>query len=98
MEHVKEAFPQANLELSDGSAGASPPPPYRLLIPPETARANEPPLESAEGGKPTIVVEPYSVDAVGPYPEDKPRMNPTRFTPMRHADRDTDMNHVSRWC
>lgn len=29
------------------------------------------------------VVAPYRMHAVGPYPQDKPKMNTVRFTPMQ---------------
>ena len=35
----------------------------------------------AEGA--VVTVAPYTAEAAGPYPEDAPRMNPIRFTPMQ---------------
>ena len=77
--HVVEAFPQAEVQLSSG--GKAPPPPYRLHIPTAVQRAGG--ASGEEGAKPVVTVEAYNALQAGPYPEDQPRMNPTRFTPKQ---------------
>ena len=37
----------------------------------------------AAAARPVVVVHPYTPEQAGPYPEDVPRMNPIRFTPMQ---------------
>ena len=85
-DHVVAAFPQAEVTLAVPSApGQAPAPPYRLTIPPAVPRANAPPPVEGKAPAPkeTIIVEAYDALVAGPYPEDQPRMNPTRFTPMQ---------------
>jgi len=96
LEHVREAFPQADVALADGAApppphAPLPPPPYRLTIPIEVPRPKV--LAFGEGAagaaeeegsaRPLILVQPYEALVAGPYPEDLPRMNTTRFTPQQ---------------
>lgn len=79
--------------------GEEPPkPPFRLSIPPCVPRASSADADTgASGGaagpaapegtttaEPAVVtVHPYTAEVAGPYPEDAPRMNPIRFTPMQ---------------
>jgi len=103
VEHAQAAFPHATVVLKEGCVAPNaptPPPPYKLTIPPEVPRAKMLSAdELAAGGGGTaaasatadgdeakqavITLEPYEAVAAGPYPEDLPRMNPTRFTPLQ---------------
>ena len=71
--------------------GEEPPkPPFRLTIPASVPRAvsTDDSAPAAEGAPAVaegavVTVAPYTAEAAGPYPEDAPRMNPIRFTPMQ---------------
>lgn len=73
------------MRLADGHSPLNASPPYRLAIPMDTPRALVTGKEDSTDGqnKPTIIVTPYKARTAGPYPEDMPRMNPVRFTPMQ---------------
>ena len=96
LDHVRQSFPgqKVVLKVPQAANRPPPPPPYRLTIPPSVPRTTSASVASAaeaataggSGGdaeSATIVVEPYDVLVAGPYPEDQPRMNPTRFTPLQ---------------
>jgi intron-binding protein aquarius len=85
LDPVRASFPHADVALAAGASAAAPPP-YRVTIPPEVGRANAPPpadAAAAAGPRPAVTVEPYDALVAGPYPEDAPRMNPIRFTPVQ---------------
>ena len=78
--HVAEAFPGKTVafKAADGTAvGADappPPPPYRLSF----AAGNG---GGADGE--TVTAQAYTRPDPGPFPEDRPRRNGVRFTPMQ---------------
>ncbi|KAI8476245.1 MAG: hypothetical protein J3K34DRAFT_511964 [Monoraphidium minutum] len=86
-------------KAGDGDAAAPPAPPYRLTFPPapaaapgstrtgaaskEAADVAGGAAEGGEGGKAVLVVEPYVAENPGPYPQDQPKTNSVRFTPVQ---------------
>ena len=97
--HVAESFPQTKVTVAEGVPRDAPPPYRLVIpsdVPPTTSSipssspASAPPgsvppgSDGGAAGAPTeIVVQPYPALLAGPYPEDQPRLNPTRFTPVQ---------------
>ncbi|KAG2495214.1 hypothetical protein HYH03_006820 [Edaphochlamys debaryana] len=85
-QHVREAFPQFKVTVVNKSHGPAPVPPFRVTFPtgpapPEGAPpAPAPPSGPAPG---ELVVESYVPPDPGPYPQDQPRRNAVRFTPVQ---------------
>lgn len=101
--HVRESFPQYDVQFSPSSS-QHPPPPYRVTFPQPTngesavvpvpgslytgptskdavALADGP--SSSTDVKPVLAVVPYTPVNPGPYPQDQPRQNHVRFTPVQ---------------
>ena len=85
-DHVRESFPGYKVTFRGGEGGAAPQPPFRVSFPaddrPDPAVVGPrfgPPLE----GERELVAEAYRPVDPGPYPQDVPRVNRVRFTPMQ---------------
>ena len=92
-DHVREAFPDYDVEFKNGSRSKELERPFRIAFPPFEQHA------AAQGGKrkaaepaeangttaerPKLVVESYTPQDPGPYPHDQPPQNQVRFTPVQ---------------
>jgi intron-binding protein aquarius len=92
LDHVKASFPGNELQIVNNSGGDAPVPPFRVTFPwgaeVEAEGAGSKRKVEGEGidlprwSKP-LVVESYAPPHPGPYPQDRPRVNTIRFTPVQ---------------
>jgi intron-binding protein aquarius len=92
-EHVREAFPDWQVEFVNGSRSPQLERPFRITFPPlkEEApsgkagkrKAGEAADGGGAGGERRLVVESYTPVDPGPYPQDLPPQNAVRFTPVQ---------------
>ena len=88
---MRESFPGHRVEIINSSGGPKPVRPFRVTFPEAEAAQQgkkrkadvsaEPAAESEE--LPLVRVESYKPPDPGPYPEDDPRQNAVRFTPVQ---------------
>ena len=92
-EHVRESFPGHRVEIVNSSGGPEPVRPFRVTFPqPEPAQQGKKRKAGAEAEAgvtaeaaelPLVRVESYKPPDPGPYPEDEPKQNAVRFTPVQ---------------
>ena len=66
--HVKESFPDVDIQLEGVKDGVAPSPPFKLRF--------------EDNGK-KVIVRPYTLPNQGPYPQDAIKLNQIRFTPVQ---------------
>eukprot|EP00798_Chlamydomonas_sp_ICE-L_P018650 gene18650-25166_t len=93
--HLIKSFPHYDVQFTNKEAASKAggisnlPPPYRITFPEEgpaplPAASNAPPgAADASKAKPILKVESYTPPDPGPYPQNKPRQNTVRFTPVQ---------------
>jgi intron-binding protein aquarius len=77
---------EQKLELEEGTSEGSGPPyvlTQTLVPPPKPPKRHHHQPEEVSQDATTISVSTYQLPNMGPYPIDRPRMNPTRFTPTQ---------------
>ena len=78
---------------SDGAENIDPRPPYRITLPNLSKSgdqkksisdsANDVDMVNGDTEKKKLIVEAYTPPDPGPYPQDQPRQNSVRFTPIQ---------------
>ncbi|KAI9315690.1 P-loop containing nucleoside triphosphate hydrolase protein [Dichotomocladium elegans] len=96
-EHVKESFPQKTVEPAEGFDEPVDPP-YTLEF--VTNELEEKPKKKSKKAKAApkekeeiVKVSTYKVPNMGPYPQDIPRQNAIRFTPVQVEAIHSGINH-----
>lgn len=91
-DHVKESFPGKTVEPADGTE-APVQPPYQIEFVREDVQIHEKPKKkskknnaAAVPSKEIVKVSSYRVPNMGPYPQDVPKQNHIRFTPVQGTD------------
>jgi intron-binding protein aquarius len=80
--HLQAAFPGRKVALSrEAGKFKNPQPPFKLCFPEE------------EDGKAPIIVTPYALPNMGPYPRNVPKKNPIPFTPTQVSAIRSGLNH-----
>mmetsp|Transcript_15961 Transcript_15961/g.37841 ORF Transcript_15961/g.37841 Transcript_15961/m.37841 type:complete len:1392 (+) Transcript_15961:941-5116(+) len=93
-EHLKASFPGNDIKLVNNSDKYEPVPPFRITFPwgselkSEVAvdgkkRNREEALSTLPRWSEPLIVESYTPPNPGPYPQDQPRKNSVRFTPVQ---------------
>lgn len=88
---MRESFPGHRVEIVNSSGGPEPVRPFRVTFPEPEAppagkkrKADGPAEAAAEAAElPLVRVESYKPPDPGPYPQNQPRQNPVRFTPVQ---------------
>lgn len=90
-DHVKESFPGKTVEPAPG-VEAPVQPPYQLEFvtdekieekPKKKSKKNSAAEAAADPSKEIVKVSSYRVPNMGPYPQDVPKQNHIRFTPVQ---------------
>jgi intron-binding protein aquarius len=97
--HARSSFPEEDFEVvfedeqGDAITENSPPPPYRLRF--KASESSSKGKDGAKGakGKETVVITPYTPPNPGPYPQDQPRKNGVKFTPVQTRAIRAGLNH-----
>ncbi|KAI7884684.1 P-loop containing nucleoside triphosphate hydrolase protein [Lichtheimia hyalospora FSU 10163] len=94
-DHVKESFSQKQVEPAQGLT-APVQPPYKLHF--ETKQVEQKPKKKSRNAahaeaQEIITASTYKVPNMGPYPQDAPRKNAIRFTPIQVESIHSGMNH-----
>ncbi|RCH98529.1 hypothetical protein CU098_007622, partial [Rhizopus stolonifer] len=92
--HLKESFPQRDLSIA---AGESVDPPYIVTLvdnpmdikPTKKSKKNKP----QETKRETFDISTFQIPNMGPYPQDEPKKNQIRFTPVQIESIYSGMNH-----
>jgi intron-binding protein aquarius len=71
-DHLRHSFPMYDVKVDH---------PEAELVPPFKVTFNDEPVE--EGQKPSILVQPYTAENRGPYPQNEPKKNTVPFTPTQ---------------
>jgi intron-binding protein aquarius len=96
-QHLRESFPSCDVKFltPDGDEDMAPKPPFRVTLPKVQKRANlkakpatnkRKGLEAESNDADTVkevLVEAYVPSDPGPYPQDQPKQNSVRFTPVQ---------------
>jgi intron-binding protein aquarius len=97
-DHARSSFPEEDYdsvvfedEQGDAITNSSPPPPYRVCF--RTAAESSGKGKEAAKGKETVVITPYIPVNPGPYPQDQPRKNAVKFTPVQTRAIRAGLNH-----
>lgn len=98
-QHLRESFPNYEIQFlnEDGEVDEAPKPPFKVTLPSEDQSEKgensggqkrksvgaEPSEQASEPSKSKILVESYAPLESGPYPQDQPKLNSVRFTPVQ---------------